>query len=146
MDILDKLYYYEICVQWDDLDMAGVVYHPNYLKFCDRSRSAQMRELGYPIEEFYQNVDAFMIVSSVDIKYHHSARLGDIIRVYNELLEFKKFSFKERHMVMKGDKLLFEAVYKFGLVNSEGKPVQFEDRFRNKCIEYLEEINEAKNG
>ena len=35
-----------IRVYYEDTDMAGIVYHANYLKFIERGRSEALREAG----------------------------------------------------------------------------------------------------
>ena len=39
-------YDYPVRVYYEDTDAGGIVYHANYLKFCERARTEWLRELN----------------------------------------------------------------------------------------------------
>jgi len=41
----------QIRVYYEDTDAAGVVYHSNYLNYCERARTEYLRERGYSVAE-----------------------------------------------------------------------------------------------
>ena len=65
-------------VYYDDTDAQGIVYHANYLRFCERARSEYIfRTLGK--DAF--NEQCYFVLTSINAKFRASARLGDEIEV-----------------------------------------------------------------
>ncbi len=42
----DGVHHLDIRVYYEDTDFSGLVYHANYLKFCERGRSDMLRLAG----------------------------------------------------------------------------------------------------
>ena len=106
----------KVRVYYEDTDMGGIVYHANYLKFCERARS----------EYFFQDGDTphleggEFVAASLEAKFKSSAKLGDILDVKTEILSLKGSSLVLKQCVYKEDILLFEMDIKLGFVK-EGK-------------------------
>jgi acyl-CoA thioester hydrolase len=52
---------YDLCVYYSDTDAGGVVYHANYLKFCEHARVEFFRSIGFSLSELMQNDLGFTI-------------------------------------------------------------------------------------
>jgi acyl-CoA thioester hydrolase len=77
-------------VYYEDTDMGGIVYHANYLKFCERARSDWFYDNGLsPATQEYH-----FIVKSIKAEFIKPARLGDILEVSNTVLEVGSASLK----------------------------------------------------
>lgn len=75
-------------VYYEDTDAAGIVYHANYIRYCERARSESF---------FNSNMDTFRIdrhfvVSAIDAKFIKPAFLGDILEVKSKIKQIKKVS------------------------------------------------------
>ena len=72
--------YYETClpVRYYETDQMGIVHHSNYIRYFECARSAMMSEGGYPIERC-EAEGVTMPVVSVECKYLHPARMGDVL-------------------------------------------------------------------
>lgn len=69
-------------VYYEDTDAGGIVYHANYLKFCERTRSDFVREaLGYDQEQHLQEERKGFVVSKLSARFHSSARLGEVLTI-----------------------------------------------------------------
>ena len=67
-------------VRYYETDQMGVVHHSNYIRYFECARNTLMAEGGYPIEQC--EADGVVIpVVSVQCRYHHPARMGDVLRV-----------------------------------------------------------------
>ena len=73
--------YFEISfpVRYYETDQMGIVHHSNYIRYFECARNLMIREGGYPIEQCEADGVVIPIVS-VECKYKHSARMGDVVR------------------------------------------------------------------
>lgn len=78
----------KIKVYYEDTDCGGVVYHSNYLNFCERARSELFFKKGLsPHKE-----NEFFVVKSLEADYITSAVFGDDLEVKTKLIEKKAAS------------------------------------------------------
>ena len=77
-------------VYYEDTDTGGVVYHSNYLNFCERARSdVFFNQKLTPIL-----ASGHFVAKNLEANYIASAKLGDELEVTSELIELKAASFK----------------------------------------------------
>ncbi len=78
-------------VYYEDTDAGGVVYHSNYLKFCERVRSEIF---------FNKKVDIFdaskghFLLTKANCNFLKPAKLGDMIEIKTKILEVKMLLWK----------------------------------------------------
>ncbi len=102
----------EIRVYYENTDAGGIVYHSNYLNFCERARSEYFFKVGsVPLLEGGE-----FIVVSLEAKFKAPARLGDLLEVKTEVLSMKRSSLVLEQCVYKKDELLFEMQIKLGFI------------------------------
>jgi len=97
----------KIRIYYDSTDAGGIVYHTEYLKFCEQARS----EIFFKHNIFFKNEG--YVVKEIKAKFIKSAKLGDIIEVKTFIKEIKKASlsihqeiFKEREKIFEADLIL----------------------------------------
>ena len=73
-----------IRVYYEDTDVAGVVYHANYLKFMERARTEWLRELGQDQKLLIEQDIAFAVVNA-NISYIKPARFNDALIVTSKV-------------------------------------------------------------
>ena len=66
-------------VRYYETDQMGIVHHSNYIRFFENARSQMMVELGCPIEEFEKQFGVLIPIVSVECRYRHPARMGDVL-------------------------------------------------------------------
>ena len=78
---------------FEDTDAIQVVYHANYLKFCDRARTQWMEDLGISFVDLLndQAVSSF-VVAEANVKFIAPARLGDQIEVHSTIAHMGRAS------------------------------------------------------
>ena len=66
-----------IPVEFDDMDAGGVVYHPNYLKLCERVRNRWLGQFGADFLSM-QKQDIGLAVKSIKADFRRAIRQGNI--------------------------------------------------------------------
>ncbi len=108
----------QIRVYYEDTDVGGVVYHSNYLNFCERARSDAFFKKGMtPILK-----NGHFVARKVVANYLSSAKLGDLLDIQTSLLKMKAASFVLLQSVFKDEKKLFEMEITLAYITFEGKP------------------------
>jgi acyl-CoA thioester hydrolase len=74
----------ELRVRYAETDQMGVVYHANYLVWCELGRTDFIRALGKSYAELERD-GVLLVVSDVAMRFHASARYDDPIRVFTRL-------------------------------------------------------------
>ncbi|MFK7791232.1 MAG: YbgC/FadM family acyl-CoA thioesterase [Devosiaceae bacterium] len=67
-------------VYYEDTDLAGIVYHANYLKFMERARTETLRSAGIDQTQLAKD-DVFLSVTAMDIAFKAPARIDDLLTV-----------------------------------------------------------------
>lgn len=94
----------QIRVYYEDTDAGGIVYHSNYLNFCERARSQLFFDAGRsPVLE-----GGHFVAKHIEADYLKSAKLGDLLDVKTSLLEMKNASFTLLQEVFREGVKLFE--------------------------------------
>jgi acyl-CoA thioester hydrolase len=70
----------EFRVRYGETDRMGVVYHAEYLAWCEMGRTEYIRSLGMSYAEMEQR-GVPLVVAEASIRYHAPARYDDTIRV-----------------------------------------------------------------
>lgn len=84
-------YDHTVRVYYEDTDAGGLVYHSNYLNFCERARTEWLRALGINQSTFLSENLAF-VVKKVEMNFIMSAKLDDLLNVKSEVVELKRAS------------------------------------------------------
>ncbi|MFY9143320.1 YbgC/FadM family acyl-CoA thioesterase [Sulfuricurvum sp.] len=106
-----------IRVYYEDTDVGGVVYHSNYLNFCERARSQLFFDAGRsPILE-----GGHFVAKHIEADYLKSAKFGDILEVKTSLLGIKNASFTLSQKIFREDEKVFEMIIDLVYIDFSGK-------------------------
>lgn len=106
----------QIRVYYEDTDVGGVVYHSNYLNFCERARSQLFFDAGRsPILE-----GGHFVAKHIEADYLKSAKFGDLLEVKTTLIQIKNASFSLLQQVFREDDKLFEMKIDLVYINFAG--------------------------
>lgn len=105
-------------VYYEDTDTGGVVYHSNYLNFCERARSEAFFSKG--MTPVLQN--GHFVARRVEADFIKSAKLGDELCVETRLIEMRAASFKLLQTIFKENEKIFELKITLAYINFEGRP------------------------
>jgi len=78
----------ELRVRYAETDQMGVVYHANYLVWCEMGRTDFIRRLGMSYAAL-ERAGVSLAVSELSARYHAAARYDDMIRVRTSLIEVR---------------------------------------------------------
>lgn len=108
-----------IRVYYEDTDAGGIVYHANYLKFCERARTELLRELGIEQDRYLEHNIAF-VVTAMDIQFKFGARFNDELVVETTVINVKRASvtFQQRIKIKNTEQVAFTADVKVACVDS----------------------------
>jgi acyl-CoA thioester hydrolase len=74
----------EFRVRYGETDRMGVVYHAEYLAWCEMGRTEYIRSLGMSYAEMERRGTP-LVVAEASIRYHAPARYDDTVRVSTAL-------------------------------------------------------------
>ncbi|MGH7677676.1 MAG: acyl-CoA thioesterase, partial [Gemmatimonadaceae bacterium] len=82
----------ELRVRYAETDQMGVVYHTNYLVWCEMGRTELIRALTGVSYAQLEEEGVALAVSDLSIRYHGAARYDNRIRVRTSLAEARSRS------------------------------------------------------
>ncbi|MEA2049362.1 MAG: YbgC/FadM family acyl-CoA thioesterase [Campylobacterota bacterium] len=125
----------KIRVYYEDTDAGGIVYHSNYLNFCERARSEYFfRKDRKPIIG-----DSHFVVRRIECDFVKSAKFADEIEVSTKIVELKKSSLNIYQEITKDEEILFKATFLLVLVNPQtSKITRINEEIQKELITLFE--------
>lgn len=118
-------------VYYEDVDLAGIVYYANYLKYLERGRSEMVREAG--ISQLDMKAAGLVFaVRRVEADYLKPANYDDELVIETRLDVLKGASFDMPQRVLRGDDVLMEARIKVVILNETGRAARLPADIRAK--------------
>lgn len=87
----DEPFSIPIRVYYEDTDAGGIVYHTNYLKFMERSRTEWLRNLGIEQQTLLEQSIGF-VVKDLTMKNSKAALFNDMLSISCQVVELRKAS------------------------------------------------------
>mgnify|MGYP000441091093 CR=1 FL=1 len=116
----------KIRVYYEDTDLGGVVYHSNYLNFCERARSELFFSKGQsPVLE-----EGHFVAKSLEADFIKSALFADVLDVKTELLSLKHASFTLQQTIYRDEEKLFSMKIKLAYLTHDGQVGRMSDETR----------------
>ena len=128
-------------VYYEDTDCGGIVYHTNYIKYCERARS----EVFFRAGALPSSGTCGFVVSAIEAKFLGFARLGDVLEVRTQVQKLGKVQVILRQRIYKlsgsaldsspdsiapSEMCIFEAIVRLGYVDVVSQsPAQIPEEF-----------------
>ena len=109
-------------VYYEDTDAGGVVYHANYLKYAERSRTEMLRKYKIEQEVLKNNYSIRFIVKDLFIEYYKAAILDDYLTIKSFIIKISSAKIKMEQEIYRKNTLLAKINITLGSINLEGKP------------------------
>lgn len=109
-------------VYYEDTDAAGVVYHSNYLKYCERARTEYLRTHGFSVAALAAEGSIFPVVR-MEIDFKAAACHDDLLRI-NTIVQHvggSTISFLQRIYRETDNRLLVELLVTLACVSEQLK-------------------------
>ena len=94
---------WQVRVYYEDVDIGGVVYYANYLRYFERARSEWLRSHGVNQERLAAVEGIGFVVARAEIDFRAGARLDDLLTVTVQPSEMKRAYFWLDQEVRKAD-------------------------------------------
>jgi len=123
----------KIRVYYEDTDLGGVVYHSNYLNFCERARSELFFSKGKsPVLD-----GGHFVAKSLEANYIKPALFADVLEVKTELTALKFASFTLKQSIYRGEEKIFEMKITLAYLTADGAIGRFCDETREMLHKLL---------
>lgn len=133
-------------VYFEDTDCGGVVYHANFLKFCERGRSDFIRLLGLDQQSLAnpeEGEGSIFVVRRVEIDYLKPGRMDDVLEVVTSCAEIGSASLVLQQDVRRDGTLLARARVTVVLVSRSGKPQRLGALVRGALQRFVNQARET---
>lgn len=107
----------QIRVYYEDTDCGNMVYHSNYLNYCERARS----ELFFKKGLLPHSNNTFFVVKECKANWIKSAKFADILDIKSTVIEKKAASIIMKQEIFKDDEIIFEAEFRLAFLEN-GRP------------------------
>ena len=116
----------KIRVYYEDTDLGGIVYHTNYINFCERARSELFFE-----RDMMPGVGTHsgFVVRDLKAKFLATSTLGDLLDVDTQIIMIKASSVVLQQEIFKEQKKLFTMEIILVYVE-EGKPARIPENYK----------------
>lgn len=118
----DGVHVLPVRVYFEDTDRGGIVYHANYLKYCERGRSDCLRLMGVHQDRLE---NAGFVVRHMVCDFLKSARLDDLLEVETRFVEHGGARLELDQRVMRGLDAVFQAKVTVALIDGRGRATRF---------------------
>ena len=109
---------FPIRVYYEDTDAGGIVYHANYLNFCERARTEYLRHLGIEQDLYLKHNIAF-VVRSMQIDFNSAAKFNDELEVATQVNRVKRASVEFSQVIYnKAQQVVFTAEVRIACVDT----------------------------
>ncbi|MBV2358831.1 tol-pal system-associated acyl-CoA thioesterase [Thalassococcus sp. CAU 1522] len=115
---------FPIRVYYEDTDMAGIVYHANYLKYIERARSDWVREMGLDQNAMRERDGIVFVVRRIEADYLAPAKYDDHLEVRTVTTAVTGVRLVMGQEVWRGGTLLFRAEVTAVCVTIDGHPAR----------------------
>jgi acyl-CoA thioester hydrolase len=118
---VDGRHVLQVRVYYEDTDFSGIVYHANYLKFCERGRSDMLRVIGIAHRELSRAGLAFA-VRRMNCDFLKPAVIDDLLDVVTRPAEIGGARLELAQSVLRAGETLFTADVTLALIDANGRP------------------------
>ncbi len=121
----------QVRIYYEDTDFSGVVYHANYLKYMERSRTEWLRLLGIFHTEL-KNDDSAFAIHRMTMKFGPPAVIDDLLTVKTSLVKLTGARSFLRQEIWRDDTMIVGADVEIAFINHGGGAKRFPDDLRAK--------------
>ena len=122
----------KIRVYYEDTDAGGIVYHTNYIKYCERARSEVFFEQG--MKPTLGDTSGF-VVRNLKADFLATSTLGDTLEVTSKILTLKNSSLVLLQEVWKEEVKVFSMEVVLVYID-KGKPCRIPEVFNKIFVSF----------
>ena len=123
----------KIRVYYEDTDAGGIVYHTNYIKYCERARSELFFKRG---KKPFEGDNSGFVVRRIECDFIGSAGLGDMLDIHTKVDDMKRSSLLLSQWISKDGNIIFSMKILLAYIKN-GKVIRIPPELKD-IIEELE--------
>jgi acyl-CoA thioester hydrolase len=125
---------FELRVRYAETDQMGVVYHTNYLVWCEIGRTELIRAVTGVSYATLEKEGVLLAVADLSIRYHAAARYDNDIRVRTTLTEARSRAVTFEYLItnVAGGERLASARTVLVSLDDAGRPIAMPDDLRRR--------------
>ncbi|MCK6528984.1 acyl-CoA thioesterase [Myxococcota bacterium] len=120
---------HSVRVEFDEVDLYGIVHHARYFIYMERARVAMLRSLGAPPGDVHGRGFGLVLVED-RTRYRTPARLSDVLDVHIEMGRLGAASMRLDYRITRGEDVVVESEIRLACVGPDGRPRTFPPEFR----------------
>lgn len=107
---------YSLRVFFEHTDAGGVVYHANYLNFCEQARTEWLRSFGISQQKLKEELKLGFVVIHADCQWRVAAKLDDLLIVQTQIEKITPVRIIFKQQIFRENILLFETLVEVACV------------------------------
>ena len=123
---------FPVRVYYEDTDMAGIVYHANYLKFIERARSEWVKGMGIDQNALREHESVVFVIRRIEADFRASARFDDELVVQTRVQSVSGVRLVLHQEVQRAGEALFTAEVTLVSMTLDGQPTRLPQELRRK--------------
>ena len=125
----------ELRVRYAETDQMGVVYHANYLIWCEMGRTDFIRRLGMSYADM-EKAGVSLAVSELSARFHAAARYDDVIRVRTTVADLRSRMITFDYVISNAatNQRLVSARTTLVSLDRAGRPISLPAEFRHRVV------------
>lgn len=131
-------------IYYEDTDFSGVVYHANYLRYCERGRSDFLRLIGIEHHRLYDGATPSdrlgFAIREMTSSFVKPARIDDVVEVHTRFMAVRGARFELGQDIYRQGDLLFGATLTAVVIDGTGRPCRLPEEMKLKFSDLLTPI------
>lgn len=118
MDGVENGFQWPVRVYYEDTDAGGVVYHSQYLNYCERARTEWLRALGIEQPRLLTEQGLIFVVHRLQAHYQKPAKFDDLLTVDSRVVSANAVSVEFEQRILREQTVVFKAAVKVACVDA----------------------------
>jgi len=119
-----KKHFFQQRIYLEDTDANGIVYHANFIKYCERARHHLLKEKIDNIQQFMQENKFYFVVKNFNIDYMAPALFDELLTIETEVTKIQPASINFTHLLTCDNTVKCKATVKIASVGPSGAVVR----------------------
>jgi acyl-CoA thioester hydrolase len=133
-----KVHVLPVRIYYEDTDMSGIVYHANYLRYCERGRSDFLRLAGVRHQAMLEGPEKLVwALRRITLDYLRPARIDDLLQVRTRYTEMAGARLAGEQEIVKDGERLCAVHIEAAMITLDGRPRRIPAEVRAKMEPYL---------
>jgi acyl-CoA thioester hydrolase len=118
-----RVHHLPVRIYYEDTDFTGLVYHANYLRYCERGRSDFLRLAGVHHSVMLEAPEPLgFAVNRIELDFLKAARIDDALIVKSTFDAVKGPRFLIAQAIWRGEEVLVKAQVQVCCISLTGRP------------------------